>query len=152
MPCTIRGKADLTDKLNTLNRSAWLNVAWTGFMWLLWASRLASSGCSEGSWAPLLARFGCHNRSQALPWSLLGVLAGSIWLPWSLLGVLAGSIWLPWSLLEPLAGLNWTPWPFLSVLSGSFWLPTRTPTLSFSIALFVHAGVCSQHLILMPRT
>ena len=133
MPRTIRGKASLTDKLNTLNRLARLNVAWTGCMSLLWASRLASSGCSESSWAPLLARFGWHGRSQALPWSLLEVLAGLIWRLWSLLNVPAGSIWPPWSLLGALAGSIWAPWLSLGTLNASFWLLMRTLTLSFSI-------------------
>ncbi len=104
MPCTLRGKADLADKLNTLNRSAWLDVAWTGSMWLLCPSRLASFGALDAPGRPCLLDLAAI--SQALPWSLLGVLVGSIWLPWSLLGVLAGSIWLPWSLLWPLAGFN----------------------------------------------
>ena len=92
MPCKIQGKTDLTNKLNALTCSTWLDVALTGFMWLLWASRLPWFRWPETSRAPLLARFGCHGRFQALPWSLLGVLAGSIWLPWAHLAVPAGSI------------------------------------------------------------
>ena len=43
MAYKIQGKVVMTDKLNALTCSAWLDVALTGSMWLLWVTRLTTS-------------------------------------------------------------------------------------------------------------